>query len=311
MRTRAPATPVWVKAIRRCVGAVGVPAWWLADRQDRVANAGPARARSPRRSPGARSSVRCPGPIGRCSAAGTSSRGSVRVRRRGQRRATRRKLRKTTCAELDALADGRARATQLALRGALALAAATARRRSRGRSTRSRTRRSTCAGSSTRRVTECHVAADDGLDGAAARGDRRAGAAASRACTTRRTSGQMPAQLPALGGCARRRAARPAPGRPVWPWAPTRAAARATRRRCRRACARAGSPAPSRSRPRSRSGDAAHLHHLVRAHERGVDHVLDPRRRPPSSATQLARPTRCGPSRRCRSPGSPRSASSR
>jgi hypothetical protein len=108
-RRASTATPIWVKAMVVLV-CVGGPGWWLVDRhdrrtnEDRLAAIASAIAVRPVK-------VHCPGPIGREIGYDTVE-GSVRFDADGNP-ADDTKLRKTSCAELDALAEGR-RATQLA-----------------------------------------------------------------------------------------------------------------------------------------------------------------------------------------------------
>ena len=110
MRAASTRTPVWVKAILIVVG-VGIPTWWLADRHDRVVNQerlakiASEIARRPVR-------VTCPGPIGRMMAPGDTNAGVVYLDDEG-RPPDETVLRTVTCAELDALAEGR-RSAQLA-----------------------------------------------------------------------------------------------------------------------------------------------------------------------------------------------------
>lgn len=108
MRTRRARTPGWVTAL--LVVAVAGPAiWWLADRHDRVANqdrlAGIASDIA-----GRGVKVRCPGPLRRIGPDTVA--GSVEVDADGAA-ADETRLSTATCAELDALAEGR-RATELA-----------------------------------------------------------------------------------------------------------------------------------------------------------------------------------------------------
>jgi hypothetical protein len=116
--TRAhPTTPVWVKltAVLVLVGAAG---WWILDSRDVSGNE--------RRLSAIASSiagrdvqVRCPGAVGRLFGWDIVE-GSVRFDAEG-RPADETKLRKTSCAELDALAEGR-RADELACIGRTAIA---------------------------------------------------------------------------------------------------------------------------------------------------------------------------------------------
>ncbi len=104
MRTRAVATPVWVKALLILVG-VGVPTWWLADRHDRITNQHRLEAIASQIA-GRDVDVRCPGPIGRLFGGWDTVEGSVRFDADGAPGDST-KLRKTSCAELDAVAEGR------------------------------------------------------------------------------------------------------------------------------------------------------------------------------------------------------------
>jgi hypothetical protein len=110
--TRAyPATPMWVK-LTICAVVVTTLAWWVADRQDRrgyerrlSAIASAIAGRDVR--------VKCPGPVGRVLGWDIVE-GSVRFGADGKP-ADETKIRKTSCAELDALAEGR-RENELMLR---------------------------------------------------------------------------------------------------------------------------------------------------------------------------------------------------
>ena len=104
MRTRRAATPVWVKALLILVG-VGVPTWWLADRHDRITNQHRLEAIASHIA-GRAVEVRCPGPIGRVFGGWDTVEGSVRFDADGAPEDST-KLRKTSCAELDAVAEGR------------------------------------------------------------------------------------------------------------------------------------------------------------------------------------------------------------
>ena len=106
MRTRAVATPLWVKAILAIV-LIGGPGWWLADRHDRVVNenrlAGIASEIA-----GREVTVTCPGVLMRwftVDATETVS-GSVDFDGNGTP-SDKTRLRERACAELDALAEGR------------------------------------------------------------------------------------------------------------------------------------------------------------------------------------------------------------
>jgi hypothetical protein len=103
MRTVRPATPVWVKLALALV-VVGGPGWWLLERQDRIGNerrlAAVASAIA-----GRDVRVRCPGVLGKVMSWDIVE-GSVRFDASG-RPADETKLRAFTCAELDAVAEGR------------------------------------------------------------------------------------------------------------------------------------------------------------------------------------------------------------
>ena len=106
MRTRAVATPLWVKGLVAVVLA-GAPVWWLADRHDRVSNenrlAGVASAIA-----GREVRVSCPGWFLRTFTpeATETVAGTVEFDADGTP-AEETELRETPCAELDALAEGR------------------------------------------------------------------------------------------------------------------------------------------------------------------------------------------------------------
>jgi hypothetical protein len=110
VRAGAARTPVWVKALLILVG-VGLPGWWLADRHDRVVNQDRLSAIASGIA-GRAVRVKCPGPIGRMMAPGDTAAGVVYVDADG-RVPDETKLFTATCAELDALAEGR-RDAQLA-----------------------------------------------------------------------------------------------------------------------------------------------------------------------------------------------------
>lgn len=103
MTSRYPGTPLWVKLT---VSALLVTAlgWWIADRQDRRGNE---RRLSAIASEIAGRDVRvsCPGPVGRLFGWDIVE-GSVRFDADGKP-ADETKIRKRSCAELDALAEGR------------------------------------------------------------------------------------------------------------------------------------------------------------------------------------------------------------
>src|SRR5918998_6802734 len=106
---RHPTTPLWVKLSVGAVLLAGT-AWWLADRADRLGNEGRLSAVASAVA-GREVAVRCPGPLGRVLGDSTAE-GWVEFDAAG-RPADETKLRKTACAELDALAEGR-RAKELA-----------------------------------------------------------------------------------------------------------------------------------------------------------------------------------------------------
>jgi hypothetical protein len=106
VRTRV-ATPIWVKALLILAG-VGLPTWWLADRHDRTVNQDRL-SQVAAAIAGPHVKVRCPGPVARVFGSWDTVEGSVRFDATGSPTDTA-KLRKTTCAELDALAEGRRRA---------------------------------------------------------------------------------------------------------------------------------------------------------------------------------------------------------
>jgi hypothetical protein len=103
MRTRRASTPIAVKLALVAI-AVGFPAWWLMQRQDRVANE--ARLSAVASTIAGRDvKVRCPGVRGRMFSWDTVE-GSVRFDAEG-RPSDEARLRIFTCTELDALAEGR------------------------------------------------------------------------------------------------------------------------------------------------------------------------------------------------------------
>jgi hypothetical protein len=106
---RHPTTPLWVK-LSVSVVLLAATAWWALDRADRVGNE--ARLSEVASQIAGRGvAVRCPGPLGRLFGWDIVE-GSVRFDAAG-RPADETKLRKTSCAELDALAEG-GRAKELA-----------------------------------------------------------------------------------------------------------------------------------------------------------------------------------------------------
>ena len=101
-RTRVP-TPLWVRALLAAV-AIGLPGWWALQWQDRVGNERRLAAIASQIA-GRPVHVRCPGVIGRIAGWDTVE-GTVAFGADG-RPADVTKLRKFTCAQLDALAEGR------------------------------------------------------------------------------------------------------------------------------------------------------------------------------------------------------------
>jgi hypothetical protein len=104
-----PRTPLWVKLAAATVLVVGV-AWWLHDRADRRENEARLSATASQIA-GRAVRVRCPGPLGRLFGWDIVE-GSVAFSADG-RPADETRLRKLSCAELDALAEGE-RARELA-----------------------------------------------------------------------------------------------------------------------------------------------------------------------------------------------------
>jgi hypothetical protein len=106
---RYPTTPIWLQ-LSVAVVLLGSLGWWTLDRADRLGNERRLAAIASQIA-GRDVNVRCPGPLGR--ALGQDSlEGSVRFDADG-RPANDTQLRATSCAELDALAEGR-RAQELA-----------------------------------------------------------------------------------------------------------------------------------------------------------------------------------------------------
>jgi hypothetical protein len=103
MRTARVRTPIWVKLAIAAVCIAG-PAWWLAQRQDRVGNEERLRAVASTIA-GRPVQVRCPGVYGRIFSWDIVE-GSVRFDASGMP-SDETRLRELTCAELDALAEGR------------------------------------------------------------------------------------------------------------------------------------------------------------------------------------------------------------
>jgi hypothetical protein len=110
VRAAAARTPVQVKLVAALVLLAGA-GWWLADRHDRVVNQGRLGAIASEIA-GRQVRVKCPGPIGRMMAPGDTAAGVVYLDAEG-RVPDETRLFTRTCAELDALAEGR-RATELA-----------------------------------------------------------------------------------------------------------------------------------------------------------------------------------------------------
>jgi hypothetical protein len=106
MRTKRATTPMWVK-LAVALAITGPPGWWLVDRHDRVGNEGRL-SEVASAIAGREVDVRCPGVIGKALSWDIVE-GSVRFDAQG-RPADETKLRKFTCAELDALAEGRRKA---------------------------------------------------------------------------------------------------------------------------------------------------------------------------------------------------------
>jgi hypothetical protein len=112
-----PSTPVWVKALL-VVAVAGSALWWLVDRLDRTGNEDRLGAIASELA-GRQVRVRCPGPLWRVVGYDTVE-GKVRVGADG-RPGDETRLSETTCAELDALAEGR-RGKELACIGRTAIA---------------------------------------------------------------------------------------------------------------------------------------------------------------------------------------------
>ena len=100
---RYPTTPLWLK-LSVAVVLLGSVGWWALDRADRIGNEHRLAAIASQIA-GREVTVHCPGPIGR--ALGEDQlEGSVQFDADGKP-ANGTRLRKTSCAELDALAEGR------------------------------------------------------------------------------------------------------------------------------------------------------------------------------------------------------------
>ena len=106
---RYPTTPLWLK-LTVSVVLLAATAWWVLDRADRLGNEGRLSAIASQIA-GRAVQVHCPGPIGRA-LGGSTAEGWVKFDAAGKP-AAETKLQKTSCAELDALAEGR-RAKELA-----------------------------------------------------------------------------------------------------------------------------------------------------------------------------------------------------
>jgi hypothetical protein len=112
-----PKTPLWVKLTIATLVTVAL-VWWIADRQDRLGNQ-PRLSAIASRIAGRSVRVRCPGPVGRVLGWDTVE-GSVQFDANGTP-ADETKIRKRSCEELDALAEGR-RHTELECTGRAAVA---------------------------------------------------------------------------------------------------------------------------------------------------------------------------------------------
>ena len=100
---RYPTTPLWLK-LSVAVVLLGSVGWWALDRADRIGNEHRLAAIASQIA-GREVTVHCPGPIGRALAEDQLE-GSVQFDADGKP-ANGTRLRKTSCAELDALAEGR------------------------------------------------------------------------------------------------------------------------------------------------------------------------------------------------------------
>ena len=100
---RYPTTPVWLK-LTVSVVLIAATAWWVLDRADRLGNERRLSAIASQIA-GRAVEVHCPGPIGRA-LGGSTAEGWVKFDAAGKP-ADETNLQKTSCAELDALAEGR------------------------------------------------------------------------------------------------------------------------------------------------------------------------------------------------------------
>ena len=100
---RYPTTPLWLK-LTVSVLLLAATAWWVLDRSDRVGNERRLSAIASQIA-GRSVKVHCPGPVARVFG-GSTAEGWVKFDAAGKP-ADETKLQKTSCAELDALAEGR------------------------------------------------------------------------------------------------------------------------------------------------------------------------------------------------------------
>ena len=100
---RYPTTPLWLK-VSVSVLLLAATAWWVLDRADRVGNEHRLSAIASQIA-GRSVKVHCPGPLARVFG-GSTAEGWVKFDAAGKP-AAETKLQKTSCAELDALAEGR------------------------------------------------------------------------------------------------------------------------------------------------------------------------------------------------------------
>ena len=101
--TRYPTTPLWLKLIVSAL-LLAATAWWVLDRSDRVGNERRLSAIASQIA-GRAVEVHCPGPLAR-TFGGSTAEGWVKFDAAGKP-ADETTLQKTSCAELDALAEGR------------------------------------------------------------------------------------------------------------------------------------------------------------------------------------------------------------